>query len=516
MPRSEEAWLAAVRAEALRGNPQRARAIADEAIAAFPGSPDLRRAQAGILQQAGLADAAEDVLRNLLAEDAGDAAAAFSLARMLCEQGRTAAAARAMRACLAVPANLGDANLAISAIELLDGCDRKRDAAAIAEAAVAAHPDDARLHAYAGMLAIQAGEFKRARDHYLFALAHEPRAVEWHAPIGLSAAQRYADDQHPDFARFRAALQREGLSELARAELHFALGKACDDTGGYAEAAEHFRSGNTIRKRLTPWSRKSWRRAVQARLAATPIAHRADPTPDFSPLFIVGMPRSGTTLLAERLGRLPGVCNRGEQPWLAQLALAPGLNGTPDQTALQRAAGRYAARVRQDDAAAARWFIDKQPLNFRYLDLALALFPDARVIHCRRNPRDNALSLWMQCFLEDVQGFSYDFGDITMVMRDAEKLMAHWRRRHPDSIRAVRYEDLVAAPGEVIEGLAKWIGLPADDARDVGTEDAATGNVISTASLWQARQPVHARSVGRWRHYAPLLPELLRIPEKLS
>lgn len=511
MSRSEDAWLAAVRTEVLRGDLQRARNIVGEAIGAVPESLDLQRAQAGILQQCGLTDAAENALRALLAKHPGDAASAFSLARLLRDQGRTAAAAEAMRACFAVEVNQRDANLAINAVELLDECDRKRDAAAIAEAAITANPDDPRLHAYAGMLAIQMGDFKRAREHYEFALDHDPRAVEWHVPIGLSSTLRYGDLAHPDFARFRAGLQRDVLPDLARAELYFALGKACDDVGDYAAAAQNFRSGNAIRKRNSTWSRKDWRRAIEARLAMPSNALHAEPTPGFSPIFIVGTPRSGTTLLAEQLARLPGICNRSEQPWLAKLALQPDLSGTPAREALERAAAIYAPRVRQDDAGTARWFIDKQPLNFRYVDLALAMFPHAKIVHCHRNPRDNALSLWMQCFLEDVQGYSYDFGNIARVMRDCDRLMAHWQARYPDSVRTVRYEDLVTAPRDVVAALAAWIGIP-DAASQTATANTPSEDVISTASLWQARQPIHTRSVNRSERYLPYLPELSRLP----
>ncbi|HET7560923.1 MAG TPA: sulfotransferase [Rhodanobacteraceae bacterium] len=512
MSRSEEAWLAAVRAEVVGGNLQRAGELAGQALAAFPESPDLRRAQAGILQQCGLTDRAETALRSVLAQCPDDAGAAFSLARMLCEQGRTDAAAAVMRACFSVDVHGHDANLAINAIELLDGCDRKADASAIAETAITANRSDSRLHAYAGMLAIQLGAFERAREHYLFALEHDPHAVEWHVPIGLSSTLRYENPSHPDFARFRVALERKDLSDLARAELHFALGKACDDVGDHAEAAHQFRSGNSIRKSGSTWSRKAWRRTIEARLAASANTTTADPTPDFTPVFIVGMPRSGTTLLAEWLGRFPDVCNRGEQPWLARLALQPDLAGSPDPDSLRRAAAKYTARVRQDDAGSARWFIDKQPLNLRYLDLALALFPDARIIHCQRNPRDNALSLWMQCFLEDVQGYSYDFDDINVVMRDCGRLMTHWRERYPDAIRTVHYEDVVAAPDKVVGELATWIGIP-DATGAADSRDQASRNAIGSASLWQARQAVYSRSVGRWKDYALHVPELARLPE---
>ena len=513
--RDEEDWLATARAQILGGDLVVAQTTLAQALIDYPASVELRRAQAGVFLKIGHIADAERLFGELLVQNPGDSASAFPFAHLLQEQGRTAAAASVLRDCLASEPHARDANLAISAIELLDDCGRKRDAAAIAETVIDANPDDPRLRAYAGMLEIQLGEFERARQHYLFALEHDGRAWDWHVPIGLSSAQRYGSDDHPDFGLFRDGLRREGLSDLARAELHFALGKAHDDIGDYWTAARHFREGNAIRRRLTQWSRKAWRRMVEARLAASPIAHSLEPARNFTPIFIVGMPRSGTTLLAELLSHESGVCNRGEQPWLARLAQLPDLSGAPGRAALRHAASIYAARSRQDDADGVRWFIDKQPLNFRYVDLALAMFPDAKVIHCQRSPRDTALSLWMQCFLEDVQGYAYDFGDIATVMRDERRLMAHWRERYPDSIRSVRYEDLVTAPTDTVAKLAAWIGLPASLPK-VAANAASSPEAISTASLWQARQPVTSRSIGRWKNYASAVPELLGIPGELE
>jgi tetratricopeptide (TPR) repeat protein len=509
--RDAQDWLATSQAQLLHGDLRSAQATLTQALLDHPASVELRRALAGVQQQAGQPAEAEAMLRELQKEDPGDAASAFALVRRLKEQGKTAAAGAVMRACFSGESNRRDANLAIHAIELLDDCGRKGDAAAIADAAITENPDDARLHAYAGMLQIQLGAFDQARRHYLDALQRDPRAWEWHVPIGLSSAQRYAGREHPDFVLFREGLRRDNLSAKARAELHFALGKAYDDIGDHDEAARHFREGNALAQRLTGWSRKGWRRAVEARLASQPIPQHLDPAAAFTPVFIVGMPRSGTTLLAELLSRYPKVRNRGELPWLARLAARPALSGKPARPDQQDAAAIYAVQSRQDDAGDALWFIDKQPLNFRYVDLALALFPDAKVIHCRRNRRDTALSLWMQCFLEDVQGYAYDFDDIALVMRDCDRLMAHGCRRHPDSIRTVHYEELVAAPQSVVLDLARWIGLPPLQASAASLPQAAS--TISTASLWQARQPVNTRSVGRWKLYAQYIPELLRFPE---
>lgn len=505
MPAETQA-LAELRAAVLRADWQGAIRAATAGLAEHPESVELRRALAGIHRQSGRDGEAEVLLREVLTREPGDFAAAFTLAELLLDAGRGAAAADVLQHCFATGAH--DAELAIRAIELLDEGGRKRAASIIAQAALAASPDDARLHAYAGMLDVQMGHFERARTHFDFALAHDSRACEWNAPLGLSSAQRYADATHPDFRRFDAALARTDLSDKARASLLFAAGKANDDVGDYAQAAVFFRQANALAHVATAWSRKNWRRAIESRLASKSFAQHLD-TPDFIPVFVVGMPRSGTTLAAELLARYPGVRNRGELPWLAKLAQLPVLAGNPSRATLQRCADIYAAQLCQDDSGDARFFIDKQPLNFRYVDLIMALWPNARIVHCTRSARDTALSLWMQSFSEDVQGYAYDFADIAQVMRDCERLLALWRARYPEAIRALRYEELAAQPQAQIAALAEWIGVPApSEAHEEKAPDA-----IGTASLWQARQPVYTRSIGRWRNYAPFVPELEKFAE---
>jgi tetratricopeptide (TPR) repeat protein len=500
MPAEAQA-LDELRAAVLRGDWAGAARAATAGLAEHADSLELRRALAGIHRQSGRSAEAESLLREVLARAPGDFAAAFTLAEMLIEAGRGAAAADVLHGCIA--RGSPDAELAIRAIELLDEAGRKRAAAGIAETALAAHPADARLHAYAGMLQLQLGEFARAREHYLYAMAHDARACEWNVPDGLSGAQRYVDASHADFAMFRACLARADLSTKARSSLLFAVGKAHDDIGDYAQAADFFRQANALAHAATAWSRKNWRRAAESRLAAKPFAQRLD-APDFVPVFIVGMPRSGTTLAAELLARFAAVRNRGELPWLAKLAQLPVLAGNPARAVLAQCAAIYAAQLRQDDSGDARFFIDKQPLNFRYVDLIMALWPNARIVHCTRGARDTALSLWAQSFHEDVQGYCFDFGDIALVMRDHERLMAHWRERYPQAIRELRYEELAADPARRIGDLVAWLGLPDNAAQRTD----ALPEAIGTASLWQARQPVYRSSIGRWRHYAPYVPEL--------
>jgi len=385
---SEAEWLACARALVLRSDTDTARVVLSAALVAHPGSVDLRFALAGILQQCGESAAAEALLHELLAQQPAHAAATFLLAGLLRQQGRMHAAAGAIRRLFGYARQ--DADTVIQAVEMLDDIRRTSDAAAICEAEITAGSSDPRIHAYAGMLGIQLGQFERVRERYAFALAHSPQAVEWNIPIGLSSLQRYKDESHPDFVLFRDVLQRPGLSEKTRITTLFALGKAYDDIAAYAQAAHYLRQANALAHARSTWSRKRWRRLVEARLAARPPPFQLAAPSDWTPLFIVGVPRSGTTLLAELLGRHPLVCNRGELGWLATVARRLEQAGAREPAAFEQAANTYATQLRQDDSSA-RWFIDKQPLNLLHIDLILTLWPNARIIHCRRNLRDTAL-----------------------------------------------------------------------------------------------------------------------------
>lgn len=176
---------------------------------------------------------------------------------------------------------------------------------------------------------------------------------------------------------------------------------------------------------------------------------------------------------------------------------------------LQEAANDIARQLRQDDDDA-RWIIDKQPLNLLRVDLIMALWPHARVVCCTRDARDTALSLWTQSFHDAAHDYAYDFGDIAAVIHGCRRLEAHWLARYPASFRTVSYEQLVSEPDATLQALAGWLAW----SPPTNEQMPATETAIATASAWQARQPIYTQSAGRWRNYAPYLPELLDIPER--
>lgn len=504
---AEQKWIESAQALALKGDMATTRAILEAGINEHPNSVDLRFALAGILQQTGRFDDSESLLREILIQQPNHTGASFLLANMLSDRGRLQAMALVFRSLFSLAPH--DVELTIQAVEALDECGKQADAAAICEAQIEAGVDDARLHAYAGMLQIQLGQFAVARKHYLYAIAHDDKAVEWNIPTGLSALQRYTTIEHPDISFFLSGLERSDLSDNARASLGFALAKAHDDVGNYAEATRYLREANASVHRTRPWSRKHWRRMVEARLSATPRPARTNYPEDWTPVFIIGAPRSGTTLAAELLSRFPGVKNRGELACLPRLAKKASLLNPDKPELLEDAAAVYEAQSRQDDSSA-HWFIDKQPLNILRVDLILAMWPNARIIYCERGVRDTAVSLWFQHFVNAEQDYAYDFADIAVVINDCRRLAVAAIRHHAGSIYKLRYEELISNPAQCIGAVVTWLGIATEDLS--AHPDSGESSAISTGSLWQARQPVYKRSVGRWLNYSPYVPELLKLP----
>jgi hypothetical protein len=232
------------------------------------------------------------------------------------------------------------------------------------------------------------------------------------------------------------------------------------------------------------------------------------------PVFIVGLPRSGTTLTEQILAAHPLLHGAGELPDLARIAarFADGEGAEPwmaaarlDERRSLICAGAYLKALR-DGAPKGRLRIsDKSPLNFFQLAFAALLFPGARVIHCRRSARDNALSIWLENFGVD-QRYATDFGDLAFFAERHRRLMAHWREALPLRMLEVRYEDTVADLEGQARRLIDFLGVPWDSCCLYFHK---SGRAVQTPSRWQVRQPIYSRSVGRWKRYAERLPGLV-------
>jgi len=231
------------------------------------------------------------------------------------------------------------------------------------------------------------------------------------------------------------------------------------------------------------------------------------------PVWIVGMPRSGTTLVEQILAAHPNVHGAGELEDLPRLA---GRVAGPDEIDMIAAAAEIDARTREALAAeyrrsltagakpeAVRW-VDKTPFNLFHLAFAAVLFPQGRVIHCRRDPRDTALSIWLANFAP-TQRYATDVHEIARMWRASEEIMAHWQQVLPLPIHTLDYEELVTRPEEEVQRLLRFLDLPWEPACMHFHEQS---RAVNTPSRWQVRRPIDTSAVGRWRRFHPWLPEL--------
>jgi hypothetical protein len=303
------------------------------------------------------------------------------------------------------------------------------------------------------------------------------------------------------------AEQEAALDELDRSTLHFLLAKAYSDQNRTGDAFAQLETGNAIKRKLIAYDEVYELGRMQAiaatfspeRIAALRGSGFASPLP----VFVVGMPRSGTSLVEQILASHPDVHGAGEITILPDLvgadfpsALATG--------ALARLGEAYVAKV-ASIAPAAKRIVDKFPYNFRNVGLIHLALPEARIIHVRRDPLDTCFSCFQQSFAGEV-GFAYDQGELGRYYKAYETLMAHWRAVLPDgAMLEVQYEELVKDLPAMARRMVDTCGLDWD-ARCV--EFHKTERAVATASFHQVRQPLYQSSVGRAKAYLPHLSAL--------
>lgn len=472
-----------------------------------PSAIDARLARARALFERDRGGEAEALLREMADQVPARADVAMLLAEVLRSQGRLSAAAETMARLAA--AQLFEPGTALRAAAFARECDRHAIAARICDAALARGANSPELWVLAGHVARESGDFCEARARYLKALDADVDLDRHHVLGALVNTKHYADPEDPDRLRCEAQFRDPGSTPQARASAGFALAKIQNDLEAYSDAANTLREANGMARARRPWDVAAWSHFVSMRRRENVARAPAIADPAFTPVFVVGVPRSGTTLTATLLARSTDARDRGELRalrFIAERLRGGGHLGNP--AAIGEAAGVYRMLTTQDDAPA-RAYLDQDPLNFRWLDIAAAMFPQAKVIHLRRDARDTAVSLWSQDFAHSDMAFAYDFGDISAYMEGHDALMQHWKKALRIPIHELDYETLVTDPDATLADLRDFIGVPAR--QPDSSNDSAP---VQSASVWQARQPVYRTSIGRWRHYAPYVPELMRFNDK--
>lgn len=316
-------------------------------------------------------------------------------------------------------------------------------------------------------------------------------------------------------------LKRQAMRNDAAASIHFKLGKHYDETDDYDRAFDHYERGNA----LTPaqFNREKLVRFVDDSIAIySPSFVRRMPraaNPSKLPVFIVGMPRSGTSLVEQILASHPRVYGAGELPHIGRIVqqLSNELRGQgfplciPNltQRLLDSSAIDHLRVLRELDGRAAR-VTDKMPYNFRYLGLISQLFPMAPIIHCTRHPLDTCLSCFFANFGTVGHDFSYNLQTVGEFYIQYQRLMNHWESVLPDRILQVPYAHLVQEQEKISRRLITFCGLNWDNrCRDFHQTD----RFVFTLSYDQVRQPIYTRSLDRWKHYEKHLQPLRELLE---
>jgi tetratricopeptide (TPR) repeat protein len=386
--------------------------------------------------------------------------------------------------------------------------------------AIQLQPDSGTAYLNLGGLQEELGQMADAEESFRTALKMQPQFALPHARLATLLRSKLPAE---DLAALEARLTDEKLAEGPRARLLFALAHALDGHGDYARAAECLAQSNAMaavqnRERHKEYAPADHERFVDGLLRVF------DPelltrlygagSPSRRPIFVCGLPRSGTTLIEQVLSSHSQIHGAGELR-LARRSFdaLPGMMNRPgpprdciphlDADVLKRVAERHLEQLTAIAGDAAPRVVDKMPDNYMYLGLLSLVFPNATFIHCRRDLRDIAVSCWITDF-RSIR-WANDAEQIASRFNQYHRLMEHWRKVLPAPLHEVDYEESVGDLESVAQRLIAACGLEWEPAC---LEFYKNERPVRTASVAQVRQPVYKRSVARWKNYEPALSSL--------
>lgn len=449
------------------------------AIRLKPNDPDAHSNLGGILRGRGQLLASESSLRRALKLDPSHVEARTSLGLTLFSLGRPADAKTHLEKVLKVaPGNVG-ALVCMAKIARTEG--RFADAEAI---------------------------LKRV-------LATDPQCpAAWATMAWL---RRMTSEDHAWLERAEA-IASGGITPLEEVDLRFAIGKYCDDVGDFARAFPNFQRGNELLKaNAPPYDREARTRFVdeliqshdQERLTSNSVA-LDEARASAKPVFVVGMMRSGTSLVEQIIASHPAAAGAGELGFwsaLVQRQQSVLRHGTLSESLRLETAKAYLRQLSRHSAEALR-VVDKSPVNADFLGIIHSVFPNARILYLQRDPIDTCLSCYFQQFSAGLD-YTMDLADLAHYYRSHERLVAHWRSVLPSgAFLDVPYAELVSDQVAWTRKILQFIGLEWDE-RCLNFQD--THRTVATASAWQVRQKIYTSSVERWRNYEKFLGPLLEL-----
>jgi tetratricopeptide (TPR) repeat protein len=510
------------------------------AAAADPDNPDAHYLLGTTLMRCGRPADAADALRHAVTVKPNSAPAFYAFGCALRETGRLNGAIDALQRAVALAPGMAEAYLRLGQVQrllrlpewresfrrgarigrttteavicgalALTGDGKFGEAAECLRRAAARDPKDLSVSVMLAETLANLGDIEAALAQYVRVLRQwrQPSNDLAKAWIGLSRIKKLTEADRPMLAAMRAFLDQPQVEQPVRMSLLFVLGKAFDDLRDYAEAMRYYEAANAIRRSAGPFDRERFSRESEQRSQPYTreffAAHSTEGVVDETPVLVVGMPRSGTTLVEQVLSSHARIAGAGElQFWIDQSRrIGVEKIAAIDAVMARCLADDYLALLRDVSPSADR-VIDKMPFNFHYIGIIYHALPRARFIHCRRHPVDTSLSIYFSDF-GGLSGFVGNRHDLVFYYRQYLRIMDHWRAvLPPERLIQVDYEAMTTEPEAQAKRLVDFCGLEWDPAC-LRPQD--NRRVVETASLWQVRQPIYRSSLERWRRYEPWL-----------
>ncbi len=508
------ATLARAQAQLAAGDLRNASVLALELIQGFPADPRPWTLMGSVHLRANRADLAAVCLERALACAPDDAAAVIRHGQCLARLGRRSEALAAAAAATVLP--LATAALLDGLATLYSHCDEPALALPLCQRAVAAAPGNTAYRYNLATAQRMTGELAAAEASLDQVTTAKPNDyAAWYTRTDL----RTQTPQHNHVDALRSLLDQGVPDQSAQVMLRFALAKELEDLGEYAASFVQLKQACDLQRAAMDYD-VAEDVATMERIIATHDAaalSRGRGHDNAEPIFVIGLPRSGTTLVESILASHSAVQAAGELQALPQACIGAveqrGGKSVPKLVFIEKAleidprelGERYIAATRPQTGGRPR-FTDKLPLNYLYAGLIRRALPRARIVAVMREPMDSCYAMYRTLFA-GAYPFSYDLHDLGRYYRAWQRLMRHWQAQLGDAFMVVRYEDLVADQESVTRRMLAHCGLPWQQAC---LEFHARPGAVATASAVQVRRPLYATSVGKWRHYETQLQPLAR------
>ncbi|PWJ94305.1 tetratricopeptide repeat protein [Mesorhizobium loti] len=488
--------------------------LIERSVSMQPTNPDFLNNFGTVMRDLGRPAAAIDFFRGAVDLRPDQLAARDNLGSSLKQVGQFEEAEEIYRGTVA--RNPFHVRARIGLAETLQEAGRLDEALAAFREALAIRPKDADLLHGLGVGLMEKGKLDEAADLFRQALAINPAmATAW---LMLTQVKRQKE-RDSELTGMEAQHAKAPQDSLSRMQLSFGLGKANDDLKDYGRAFDYFAEGNAIRRKGIDYDKAKTRAEFEAMKATFDAGffekHRPSSIGDDTPIFVVGMPRSGTTLVEQIIASHPQVYGAGELSLLKKAvgkqfpATMPGgfpwgVSDTGDSDFAE--AGQAYLDMLHARYPNMRHVTDKMPGNFLLVGFIHMMMPKARIIHCTRDAAATCLSIYKVHFRGDSHRYGYDLGELADFHNLYTDIMAHWHTVLPGVVHDVRYEDFVADQEGQTRALIAHLGLPWDDAALSFHE---TDRPVRTASAAQVRQPMYQGSVDLWKRYGDRLKPLL-------